>query len=467
MNFENEVLNAVNGEPNEDLVECEGCGQMLPRREVASNVLWIGSHQTDMYICDDCIDGENYYWCELCGHVHGAEEEEDEAIYAYDWRHNLVTVCPYCAEEHVRECDDCGEMFLISAIREDDFGNAVCEDCYEDHWVTCEECGRLVSNDDAECYDDMWYCPDCYERVARTNRVRRYHDRPDMYFYATAEDHEDGSSAYECSQKAPYYGIELEIDEGNRDTCDFESCADELYRLTNDESIAYMNHDGSLSDEGIEFITMPCTLRYHLTEFPWSKMTDIAYNNGYRSHDACNSCGLHVHVDRRAFGDDYDERESNLAKVIILVDKFWDQMVRFSRRNMYALSRWAKKPDMEATNDDTESKVHEKYQKYVEGYDRYRAVNLQNRKTVEFRLFRGTLNTNTIKATLEMVDNLIKFATDHDLKAIQMCSFEDVTNYHEYDELKRYLGERHLADPVDIDAVTEENAEDEDSEEEV
>jgi hypothetical protein len=55
---------------------------------------------------------------------------------------------------------------------------------------------------------------------------------------------------------------------------------------------------------------------------------------------------------------------------------------------------------------------------YGKGYERYRAVNFCNRRTVEFRLFRGTLRYETLIGTLALVDGLIRWARvvkTHDL----------------------------------------------------
>ncbi|MEQ2617621.1 hypothetical protein AAAT94_10640 [Intestinimonas aquisgranensis] len=41
---------------------------------------------------------------------------------------------------------------------------------------------------------------------------------------------------------------------------------------------------------------------------------------------------------------------------------------------------------------------------------RYICVNLQNSDTVEFRMFRGTLKTNTLLAALELVDRICDVA---------------------------------------------------------
>ena len=51
---------------------------------------------------------------------------------------------------------------------------------------------------------------------------------------------------------------------------------------------------------------------------------------------------------------------------------------------------------------------------------RYTCVNLTNRDTIEFRMFRGTLKYNTLIATLQLVDRICDVAiylSDDELKA--------------------------------------------------
>ena len=77
-------------------------------------------------------------------------------------------------------------------------------------------------------------------------------------------------------------------------------------------------------------------------------------------------------------------------------------------------------------------------------------MNLQNGHTVEFRMFRGTLNYNTLIATLQLVDRVCDVAiylSDDELKALSWTSF---VSGCQAPELVQYLKERriYVNDPV-------------------
>jgi hypothetical protein len=57
---------------------------------------------------------------------------------------------------------------------------------------------------------------------------------------------------------------------------------------------------------------------------------------------------------------------------------------------------------------------------------RYAAVNLCNRNTIEFRLFRGTLKYNTLIAAIELVNKICDIATDMTDDEIQLLSLSDL-----------------------------------------
>ena len=71
-------------------------------------------------------------------------------------------------------------------------------------------------------------------------------------------------------------------------------------------------------------------------------------------------------------------------------------------------------------------------------------MNLTNRDTVEFRMFRGTLRHNTLIATLELLDNICEMAvylTDKDVQGLSWTSFVVGCTQP---ELVQYLKERRL-----------------------
>ena len=77
-------------------------------------------------------------------------------------------------------------------------------------------------------------------------------------------------------------------------------------------------------------------------------------------------------------------------------------IVPFSRRNIETMERWAAKPSLSCMETETENEIMDKV-KWYKSDGRYKAINLQNDNTIEFRLFRGTLKLNTFIASLQFV----------------------------------------------------------------
>ena len=72
--------------------------------------------------------------------------------------------------------------------------------------------------------------------------------------------------------------------------------------------------------------------------------------------------------------------------------------------------------------------------------DRYYAINLTNNKTIEFRLFRGTMNINTFIATLQLVDRMVRLVKEiNDAEELQGIEWED---FLVTEELKKYWAKR-------------------------
>lgn len=382
----------------------------------------------------------------------------EEPIFTYDEDHTLTIhgfnrygsatdlgeILPYNVNDEARVavCNDCDEVF----DREDDHFDTymhyiedgdywICESCWEDNWTTCDACGYPVRTEDA-CWDednDRYLCEHCYDS-RETGKFHDYCYKPRAIFHR-----KDGG---DYSPEIPFMGVELEMDSGDK-----EEAVKDLYALSEDEDLFYMKHDGSLGYSGIELVTHPCDLDYHLTEFPWDNIASAAMDNGYKSHNT-STCGLHVHVSRSAFGDNRDAQDLTIAKIIILVDRFWDELVNFSRRNIDQLEHWAKKPEAKIYSYDTEDVAVTKA-KNSGSHDRYKAVNLTNANTVEFRLFKGTLKVDTIKATLEFLSNLLAYAKETALIDVQEAKWKSVALYKEYPELLAYLETRNLLDVPD------------------
>lgn len=213
--------------------------------------------------------------CSICGAV----LSDDEA-----YCHDSQTLCENCFEEHTTTCDHCARRIWRDESEGDD-RTILCVRCYENNYTVCEDCGRLIPNDEA-CYDedsDYSYCTYCYSK--RQNKaIMSYNFKPEPIFY--------GSGNF-------YMGVELEIDRGG----ECHENAKELLTLANGSgSRIYCKHDGSLN-EGFEIVSHPMTLNYHKNEMNWEEVFEKALDMDYASHNT-NSCGLHIHCNRSAFGDD-------------------------------------------------------------------------------------------------------------------------------------------------------------------
>jgi hypothetical protein len=158
---------------------------------------------------------------------------------------------------------------------------------------------------------------------------------------------------------------------------------------------------------------------------------------GYRSHQA-NTCGLHVHVNRTAFGDTEEDQDACIARILYFFEKHWEELLKFSRRTPRQLERWAARYGYK----DRPMDILDEAKKHCLG--RYTCVNLTNRNTIEFRIFRGTLKYNTLLATLELVDRICDVAlclSDEDLKAMSWTTF---VSGCQAPALVQYLKERRL-----------------------
>lgn len=158
-----------------------------------------------------------------------------------------------------------------------------------------------------------------------------------------------------------------------------------------------LNKGGDYS--GIEIASHPATLAwYEERKGQFDSCFDMLKEGGWLSHDA-GTCGLHVHISLHALEEANPWAVNNM---LYLVDRFWDKLVKFSRRTEYQLNRWARRYSIaRGTYEEIKNMAKREC-------DRYMAVNLQNEHTVEIRMFRGTLNTESFFATLQLIDTMVK-----------------------------------------------------------
>ncbi len=242
--------------------------------------------------------------------MHQMYEIEDEQL------------CPSCTDELTVICERCGERIL----QDNNMGTndyPLCDRCYDAYYTNCIHCNCLISLSDAYYEDDSDdpLCFDCFRERQNDEYLHDYSYKPEPIFYGSGN---------------LFFGVELEIDDGGRDSENAEILTDLANRACNH---IYIKTDGSL-DDGLEIVTYPMTLDYHLHDMPWRQVMQKALELGYYSHKT-GTCGLHVHVNRSFFGDTVEEQEEAISRVLYFVEHHWEELLRFSRRTEQQLKRWA------------------------------------------------------------------------------------------------------------------------------
>lgn len=332
-------------------------------------------------------------------------------------------LCDDCLNEFTTICDNCHKRIWRENAEGDSY-TTLCSDCYNYNYTNCEDCGRLIHNDDAHYEDDdsdVPYCYDCFQKL-EAYAIKSYSYKPEPIFYGSGE---------------LFMGVELEIDKGGEENLNAQTLLD----IANypDERI-YCKHDGSIND-GFEIVSHPMSLDYHINEMNWLDIFNKAAAMGYRSHNTA-TCGLHIHVSRSAFGETLDEQDTSIGRVVFFVEKHWNELVRFSRRNIDNLNRWAARyATISNTTQETYKKAKDK------NMGRYVAVNLENYSTIEFRLFRGTLCYKTFVATLQLIEQICTTAirySDKELEEMSWCDWVSNTSKSDKPELIEYLKSKRL-----------------------
>jgi hypothetical protein len=353
---------------------------------------------------------DNLEMCDWCSEDHNPDESENNGNVAA--RH-LCTDC----QEDAYTCYHCNEIEHSDNISWVNNGYSVCEQCLNHNYTWCDTCGEYYRYGCDDHEGDVWNdnynsnihdygyqpSPNFYVREIETNRIVR-------------------TNKTELIKDTPFMGFELEIEVNNNDRSD---TAAEL--LSNNSDWLYCKYDGSL-DHGFEIVSHPHTLTaYNLRKWDW--ITTLKDNGCTSWHTG--TCGLHVHINKSAF-----ENNGHIWKFTNLILYNRNQATRLAGRKDNQWSSFYKE--------------YKKVGKVLKGEldpQRYSAVNLMNYRTIEVRMFRGSLHEPRVRAALEFVNanfEYTKTLTSHDVlknDAMSWWSFTEwaVSNESTYPHLTHYL----------------------------
>ena len=377
----------------ENIKICSKCGEEI---DINCDEYYYDEN-TDEYICGNCFD-DYYIKCEDCGDV----IEKDDAIYI---KSEDKWVCDSCLENNYELCECCDEYFNCDDVHYVENYGGVCDNCINNgDFASCEDCGDIYHIDDMTWndYDDCWYCRNCESEHSSCNEIYDYHDFNNWQFFK-GKDETD----------APYFiGKEIELEPKSNGDGNLKDVLNAMNKYLN----AVGMHDGSLAYNGVEIVTHPESWKYiQERKENYREFFEEIQKNGYGDK---HNCGLHFHVSRPS--DDV------ISKIIVILESFKDEIKKLSRRN--GDNSWSH--FLTDGGDKTQRLQYQstKYLKDVytkQGHDRYLALNLCNRNTIEFRFFKGANNFEEFWGALEFIHNIMEIALD-DTKEINTINWSDL-----------------------------------------
>lgn len=326
------------------------------------------------------------------------------------------------------ECAHCSrsrDLYYFPVVDSFPATEPLCSSCFNTFFFSCNTCGQYGSRDllgriEGISNEFYHYCQDCApfffacSQCNQPERTRYIHSIPSeenerqsisvcrrcYRLYNEERGNEIAGRINDHSYKprakfhkakdeknVPYYfGFELEV-EG-------DSHLSEKFN----ESYYYLKSDGSLNC-GFELVSHPLSENWMKENFMLVKGTLNRFRQfKFRSFQT-DTCGLHIHVSRKIF------TTLDLYKCMFFFYNNQRFILTLSQRKAERLGQWAK----------IDRSPHAIAQKTKSGNnpDRYEAINLQNQNTVEFRIFKGTLDYVSFFKNFEFLTALIAFVKSH------------------------------------------------------
>lgn len=336
--------------------------------------------------------------------------------------------CRYCT----LFCSDCGEEY---ESRDDFDGDGRCPDCS----TTCDRCGGSCSS-----VDSYGHCPNCHYECRACGADAD--TRSDLDAYRCCE-----SCSISCNSCGEH--CESVDDDGNCESCE-SSRADDPYTIHEydfspgswnyhktgretskflfgyeleaefprdkgkDSEVEWANvdtekwfwkHDGSIS-YGAECVSHPASYEYITSNDHFGWCERAWKTRGWKAWDT-NTCGGHIHVSRNALS------KLDIFKLLYLFSQNPKWVYKISRRKDRA-----KMDDYAAVQEDDKRTIIYKMNNCSE-CERYTAINISNRKTIEFRLFRGTLSKAGIIGNIALTYMLCSYVKETAISDLSPESF--------------------------------------------
>lgn len=362
-------------------------------------------HSTNERWCPTCMEGS--FICGGCNQLHHKNDHRAE-FEGEGW-------CHTCFDSKLTYCEECGTLHLCKNCIYMAQGY-VCKSCLETG-CECNKCGRFTTI--KKQIDGFTFCKLCASKVAPCVICdTEHHDLlegicPNCRFELGIDHVRNYTTKMPVRLKGkvyqPHYGVENEV-----------SCHEPIRPETGLKFFAsryhgrdvIYKHDASISN-GFECVFRP---------FTYKEVCDFTFHWHSKLFKEHHSCGMHVHMNKSSF------TTYHLYKFSKFFQDNLDFVCKIAQRkpNRYC--------DVNTSTPKRMAKEKESGERGI--------LNLQNRKTIEVRIFAGVVSEAQFKKNVEFLDALYYFTKNNKTTdAVDVEKFEAWVFTQKYPNLKKFLKE--------------------------
>lgn len=328
--------------------------------------------------------------------------------------------------------EDTGEFCRISRSFHWN-GEYYSEEWGDENTFYCDGCGETYDNN---CYGMEGMCQSCCDNDDDDDGGRMYSYSTDILRIIDSPFISANRRSGSPLKGVRYFGVEIET--APKSECSLNGLVSEIAETTGNGDVFIMKQDGSV--EGPEIVSVPATLAAHSDPdtMSWQETLKAArkYGEGHSGHN----CGMHVHVTRSTIS------QLTIGKLIVFINceenrLFVETMAQRSF-NCYCAAKAGKKVTSGRNN------------------DRYEAVNLQNAKTIELRIFNSTLRVDRMLKNIEFFDCLLNHLAKCSVRDLGWASFAKQVSKKAYPNLHAFMIEKGFIIPKQLKLEVQNNVSD-------
>jgi hypothetical protein len=405
---------------NGDWEKCASTGYYSPRHMMLDAfIVNRAGDRTKVRISSPGIDNRSFFMCSVSGKFYSCAQKT-VLINAIGQR-TAAALYEIEGDPRFKHCDNCnywvGSEMVLNRLIDGD-RRMMCEACYSRHRRK-----GLINAHNYDRYPAAIYTPVKFRRMTGEPGRRR------------------------CLEKEEpnlrLFGVELEVEMNSRgcrqDSVDRWALAQEVKEAVGEDFVV-MKEDGSLNENGkysdpgaiyagFEIVSAPADFAVHKQK--WQLLENMPHFKHLRAWDT-ETCGMHVHVSRDALST------LQIGRILTFMthedNKKFIAKVAGRGENKYC--RILHKEKISSDLQYGESEVRDGIEYIKATYqiprcddNRRQAVNITNEKTIEFRVFRGTIHPRHIIRNMEFVDAMCNYCYPCTRSFKALLDWREFVNY--------------------------------------